>query len=689
MAYPIKPHGVDASGMAPNPVLIAVLLALASPLSINIAMAGDDSPIEAAPVEVQATSLGEDSDEPVKPAATLNGRELSLKRESTMGELLKSIPGISASGFGPAASRPVVRGLDGERTRIMQNGVGVLDASALSPDHAVALDPIVIEQIDVVRGPAALRYGGNAVGGAINAIDHRIPQDQLDGMLGRGEVRYGGADTQRNAAAVLDAGNGLLAIHADAYGREANDLSIPGYAKIPSLRLATDQKGKLQNSDSHGSGGALGASVTLDNGYAGISYSTFDNNYGSPAESAVRIQQNSDRWDFASEFKDLGNIINRVKLRSAYTDYQHQEIEGGVLGTTFKNNGLESSLELGHANIGRMSGMVGYQNQNSTFEALGDEAFVPKSKTLSNTLYIYEELPVDLLRASDLKLSAGARVEKTSQDSQGGGKFGAALSRDFRPQSYSFGATYSLTPNWSLNSNLSHSERAPSYSELYANGPHVATGQFEIGDNTLDKERSNGIDTQLRWKASKDSFSIGAFYNRFSNYITLANTGRLVDENGNLGGTLQESQITSAPAIFKGLEGEAKFRVYEQIGALDLKLRGDYIRATNRDTGDPLPRIAPMHLGAGLDYQFNRFGAMLDVLHGFKQDRTAVNETSTDGYTQVNATATYLIPAQFHLEAFAKATNLLDQTIREHSSVLKDIAPLGGRSVLIGLRGEF
>jgi iron complex outermembrane recepter protein len=667
-----------------------LLLALAFVLNNHHVFAAESTEnITTAPVAVTGNPLGVSSDELVTPVSVLNGHDLSIQRESTLGELLKSIPGVSASYYGPAASRPIIRGLDGDRIRMMQNGVGILDASALSPDHAVALDPIVIEQVDVVRGPAALLYGGSAVGGVVNAIDHRIPTESLNGITGRYEARFGGADNQKNGAAVVDVGNGLFAIHADVYGRKTNDLSIPDYAKIPSLRTAGDSKGHLVNSSSDGNGGAVGASVTLDSGYAGLSYSTFNNNYGSVAEPTVRIDQKSDRVDFASEFKNLGNLVNRVKFRTAYTDYQHQEIEDGIVGTTFKNKGWEGTLEAGHGNIGRLTGVVGYQYQFTTFEALGDEAFIPKSDTNSNGIYIYEELPFDLFKPKDFKLTLGGRIDDVEQASKGGGKFGAAITRNFSPQSLATGALYSFDEQWSVAANLSHNERAPTYNELFANGAHVATAQFEIGDTTLNQEKSNGIDTQLRWKSGQNSASVGAYYTRFSNYLGVFNTGNLVDADGNAGGDLNEARIIGVPASFKGIESEAKFRLYDQIGTLNLRLRGDYVHATNLDTGEPLPRIAPVHLGVGLDYQLNKLTGRLDVLHGFKQDRVAQNETATDDYTQVNVTATYKLSTQYHFEVFAKANNLLDETIREHTSFLKDIAPLAGRSLLIGLHGEF
>lgn len=659
-------------------------LALAS-LFIQNAFAEEAANIDLAPVAVTGNPLGVDSDELVVPVSVLNGRELSLKREATLGETLNGIPGVTATQFGPNASRPVIRGLDAERVKIMQNGVGVLDASSLSFDHAVGIDPLVIEQIDVVRGPAALLYGGSAMGGVVNAIDHRIPTEKLEGIVGRAEARFGGPENQRNGAVVVDVGNGQFAIHGDAYKRKTDDLDIPGFA-VSRRKNQTDgtpreNRGKLVNSSADGDGGALGASLTFDHGYIGASYSTLNNNYGTVAEEAVRIDMKSDRWDLASEFTDLGNVINRVKVRMAHTDYEHQELDDGVVGTTFKNNGVEGSIEAGHAKIGNLEGIIGYQFSNTNFEALGDEAFVPSVNTQNKALYVYEELPIGSNAQAAHKITFGGRFGHTSVDSKDNATFGAGQSNSFNPNSFALGGLYKIDENWSLTSNLSHNERAPSYFELYANGAHVATGEFEVGNTNFSKEKSNGIDAQLRWKDAKNSLSLGAYYTRFSNFIGLFRTGET-----DVGSGLPIAQFTAVPAVFKGLEMEGKFNLVDN---LDMTLRGDYVHAKDTRNDNYLPRISPMRLGAGLQYQLGRFSAKLDALHAFKQNNTAENELATDAYTNVSAMMAYKLPTKFNIELFAKANNLLNDEIREHASFLKDIAPAGERSLLIGARADF
>jgi iron complex outermembrane recepter protein len=652
------------------------------PAFIHTAFAAEN--IDLAPVAVTGNPLGVGSDELVVPVSVLNGRELSLRRESTLGETLNGIPGVSSTQFGPNASRPVIRGLDAERVRIMQNGIGVLDASSLSFDHAVGVDPLIIEQIDVVRGPAALLYGGSAMGGVVNAIDHRIPTEKVDGIIGRAETRFGGPDSTRNAAAVVDIGNGIIAGHIDIYNRKSSDLDIPGFA-VSSRKSKADgtpreNKGKLVNSSADGDGGALGASLTFDKGYIGLSYSILNNNYGVVAEENVRIDMNSNRWELASEFKELDSIFNRVKFRMAHTDYEHQELEGAEVGTTFTNRGLEGSIEAGHRPIAGLNGVLGYQFSNTNFAALGEEAFVPSVNTQNKALYIYEELPLGSGEQKH-KITFGGRFGHTTVDSKDSPIFGAGQNNSFNPNSFALGGLYSINQNWSLTSNLSHNERAPSYFELYANGAHIATGQFEVGSSNFDKEKSNGIDAQIRWKDAKNSFSIGAYYTRFSNFIGLFDTGDV-----DAGSGLPIAQFAAVPATFKGLEAEGKFNIANN---WDLLVRGDYVRARDTRNNNDLPRIAPLRLGAGLQYALNGFSARVDVLRAFNQSNTAENELATDGYTNVSAIMAYKLPVKYNVELFAKANNLLDDEIREHASFLKDIAPAGERSLLIGARADF
>ena len=664
------------------------------------AVAADKGTLTIPTTAVTGNPLGVGSDQMVVPISILNGRELSLKRENTLAETLNSIPGVSNSSFGPSAGRPMIRGMDSDRIKILQNGVNNLDASNLSFDHGVSIDPLIIEQIDVIRGPATLLYGGGAVGGVVNAIDHRIPKEKFEGITGRGEVRYGGANLEQSNAAVVDVGTGNFVMHFDAYNRDAKNLKIPRNAVSNRKRDTQSwqvQEGgaggfapsgeygihKLINSQSETKGGAIGASMIFDRGYAGVSYAKHQTQYGSPLESAVSIDMDNDRFDFASEIRDLGTFFDRAKFRAAYTDYMHKEIEGGAINTTFKNQGVDGTFELGHQPILGIKGVMGLQFESGKFQALGAEAFVPSSKTNSQSAYLYEELPIN-----QHKVTFGLRHGEHDVDSKGGGNFTAA-NKSFKTNNGAIGGLYTLNSQWSLAGNLSHNERAPSYFELYANGVHAATGAYEQGQTNLKIEESNGLDGQIRWKTGQDSLTLGAYSTKFSNYIGL------ISSDAHNAGTqnYKPSIFTGIKAEFKGVELEGKSMLTDN---LQLNVRGDYVDAKDKTNGGYVPRISPLKLGVGLKYEFDRFGARLDVLHAFKQDRVASNynyqggkELMTDDYTNVSMMATYKLPTQLNLEAFTRANNLLDEEIREHASFLKDIAPMGRRSIMFGLRGDF
>lgn len=660
---------------------LALMAALSTPMLVS---AEDAKTLDIDNVPVTGNPLGVASDDMVVPVSVLGGRELSLRRQGTLGETLNGIPGVTATQFGPNASRPIIRGLDGERVRIMQNGVGILDASSLSFDHAVGVDPLIIEQIDVVRGPAALLYGGSAMGGVVNAIDHRIPKESLNGYTGRAEARFGGPDNTRNGAAVVDVGNGLFALHADVYSRETSNLEIPGYAvsKRKSLAdgIARDSRGKdkLNNSSALANGGALGASWTFDTGYLGISYADSNNHYGTVAEENVRINMENKRTELAGEVRELKGPVQKIKVRMAYTDYQHVEVESGVVGTTFKNRGLQGSMEATHVPLAGLNGVVGYQFQNTRFQALGEEAFVPSVTTVDQGAYVYEEYALD-----KHKVTFGGRFGDTTVDSHADDKFTQANSKRFNPNSFALGGLYTIDESWSVTTNLSHNERAPSYFELYANGPHIATGQVEVGNSNLSKERSNGIDAQLKWKSGGHSVTLGAYATKFKNFIGLFNTGNDVPVDGEL---LPEAEFRAVPALFKGLELEGKFALNDE---WTLKMRGDYVHAKDTRNNQYLPRISPLRLGGGLDYRLGNWNARVDVLHAFKQNNVAENELKTNAYTNLSALVAYKLPVKSHVELFAKANNLLNEEIREHASFLKDIAPAGARALLLGARADF
>ncbi len=676
-----------------SPLTAALLLA--SPLS---------QAVELAPQLITANPLGNST--LAAPSTVLEGDELTLQQKGSLGQTLNNQPGIASTWFGPGASRPVIRGLDGDRIRILRNGVGALDASSLSYDHAVPLDPATVERIEIVRGPAALLYGGNAIGGVVNSFDNRIPTSPIDGIHGAGELRYGGADTTRSSAGKLEAGDGRFALHVDANSRQFNDLRIPGYARSSKVRDADapGSRHKLDNSDGRQDGGAVGGAYHWEHGYTGLSYSRYDSNYGSVAEPGVRLDMQQDHYGFASELRDLDGPFSSLKFDAGYTDYQHRELESGEVHTTFKNKGYEARVEARHQPLGPVEGVIGAQLSRNEFSALGEEAFVPQTDTNSVALFMLEQW-----QASErLALSLGGRLEHTrvDPDSQGSERFAHADSASsFTAASLSSGAVYELTPIWSLAATLGYTERAPTFYELYANGAHVATGTYEVGDPDLGKEKAISSDLALRFDNGVHKGGVGFFYSHFRNYIGLLASGNMReghdhdhgdadhdhDHDHDHAADVPEYLYKGVRARFYGIEAQDRWQLAENhLGSFALELSGDYTRAKNLDSGEDLPRIAPLRLNSGLLWELDRWQARVDVQHASAQHRKPANETSTDGYTTLGASLGYRFDVgQSQWLAFVRGENLTDQTVRYASSILRDIAPAPGRSVEVGLRTTF
>lgn len=661
-------------------------------------------------VVVTANPLGSELNDMVAPVSTLSGDALSLRQNSTLGETLDKLPGVSSSYFGPNASRPIIRGLDGDRIKVLQNGGSTVDASTLSYDHAVPVDPLVAERIEVVRGPAALMYGGNAIGGVVNVIDNRIPKEPIEGIGGAVDASAtAGGDVARNASALVEAGNGQFAIHADAFARKTSDLHIPGFARSAPLRASqplpegeTEASGRLPNTSAQQDGGSLGGSYTWADGFIGANYSAYRNEYGTPAEDDVRLKMRQDRFALEGEARNLqantSGILESVKGKFSYTDYEHKEIEAGETGTIFKNQGWDARFEAKHAKIGRMSGVVGTQFGHTQFSALGEEAFVPSTNTDNAALFVFEELPLD--SAGDFKLNFGGRLDHSSisASANGNDRFTDA-SRSFNATSASAGLLYKLNSLWSLTSNVSYTERAPTFYELYANGPHVATGAWELGDPNANKERATSVDLGMRYKYGPHSASVSGYYSRFANYLALMSTGRARDDAGDVvapgsPGSLPEFQYLGVPATLYGFEAEGKARLFQKMltssDTLDFEARADYVRGEDRNTGEPLPRLAPLRLGGALVYGAGPWGARVDVTYAAKQTRVPTNDTPTDAYTLLSLALTYKFktPGTQTL-VYLRGDNLTNQEARNASSILRDIAPLPGRSVKVGFRTMF
>lgn len=646
------------------------------------------APVQLAPVVVTANPLGSELFELATPISTLDGQELWLRQQPTLGETLSAQPGISASYFGPNASRPVIRGLDGERIRILQNGVTNLDASGTSVDHAVSLEPLLVDRIEVVRGPAAILYGSSAIGGVVNVIDGRIPVEPLPrGIEGALDARYGSNNEERAGSVRLDLGSGTgLNLHLDGSKRKTDDLQIPGFARSARLRAlepaADEPRGTLANSAASTESAALGTSYAWDKGYIGAAYSGYESDYGTVAEEEVTIRMRQRRTDIAGEVRDLHPLLRAMRFKAARSDYRHTEFEGSEPGTTFKNDGYDARLELVHNAIGGLQGAIGVQSTQFDFSALGEEGFLPRTHSRTHAAFLFEELGT-----GPVTWQLGARVERPTVEADADERFGPADSRRFTTRSGSLGAVYSFNKAYALALTTSYTERAPNYQELFANGRHLASAAFEVGDRDLGKEKSTAVDLSLRKRSGRTTGSIGVFYNRFTDFIALIPTGAFDSDPDE---PLPIFQYQGVPAELMGFEAATTTRLIEAPYRLDLELRADYTRAKNRATGEPLPRISPLRFGGALVWQKAGLGVRLDVLRVQSQDRVAPNELPTDGYTMVDAGVTYTLRQQgWSPELFLRGVNLLDEEARVHTSFLKDIAPLGGRGVVAGVRALF
>ena len=716
-----RPH--SHAGSAATIVLIACLLPHPPSTAQTVPAASPATTVPAvstdAPAKASDTALGDVVVTAGKPAASLprttqpssvlQGPALDARIATSLGETLSQEAGVTSTYYGPGASRPIIRGLDGDRVRIMQNGGGVVDASSLSFDHATTLEPLTADRIEILRGPAVLLHGGSATGGAINVIDNRIPTAPIDKVAGRSEIRAGGADAQRAAVAVVEAGDGRFALHADAYRRMSDDTRIPGYARSQQRRALDapgtwQPRGRLPNSFTDAGGGSLGGAYTWRDGYAGMALGALRASYGTPAETGMRIDQRKDTIDFAAEARSVSPMIEALRVRIGHSDYEHQEKlkDSGQVNTTFRNRGTEARVEAAHAAAGPLRGTAGLQIAQSDFSALGSEAYVPATRTSSTALFAVEQASF-----GRLSLSAGARAEQTRLQSAGDAsaagldRFGPPRARAFGTRSASVGAAHELAGPWTVSANGAFTQRAPTYSELFANGPHAATGTWEIGDPDLSRESSMSFDLGLRYRERRRQAGVSAFRTQFRNYLLLSPTGRFRTQDGaqdtpltpgvtasGSAASLPEYRYGQVPALFTGMEAMVRWPLAGDSVPLDAELRADSVRATNRDTGEPLPRIAPLRAAAALSWQAGGLLVRGEAVRVFAQDRVAPAETLTHGYTLVNAYASVRLreSASGVWEVFLRATNLFNQEARSHTSLIKDIAPLPGRGILVGIR---
>ncbi|HEY0159571.1 MAG TPA: TonB-dependent receptor [Thermoanaerobaculia bacterium] len=609
-------------------------------------------------IVVTASADSRRESEVYQPVNVISEEELQAQIRPTIGETLAQEPGVSSTSFGAGASRPVIRGLGADRIRVLEEGVGTGDVSNVSPDHAVSVDPANAEQIEIVRGPATLLYGSNAVGGVVNVISARVPsRANADPFTGTVDLRYSSAAEEKTSAFIANGGAGQFAWHADFTLRDTNDYAIPG--------------GVLPNSATQSRTGTVGGSWVEDRGFLGVAVTNFETNYGIPGGEPVRIDLEQRRYDIRGELAQLGFFSN-VRLRAGVTDYEHVELEDGEVGTRFTNDGWEGRLEARHRPFGRINGTWGVQVTSNDFVAAGEEAYIPPNESTANAIFAFEELPGERF---DLQFGARYEHQEVNVDAAG------LPDRHFEGISGSVGGIYKPAEGYVLALSLARAVRLPTATELYANGPHAATRQFEVGNPALDEETSLGIDVSFRRTAGRFRGELNLFNNFFDGYIFELPTGEEADE-------LPVFEFAQRDARFRGVELSTHTHLVSVAEShLELDLSADYVRATLADGGGNLPRIPPMRVGAGLQLHGGPLTAMVEVRHTFEQDDITAYETVTDGYTFVNAHIGYrfFVRNTVH-DVLLRGNNLTDELARQHTSPLKELAPLPGRDVTLSYR---
>ncbi|MBT8077491.1 MAG: TonB-dependent receptor [Gammaproteobacteria bacterium] len=654
-------------------------------------------------ITVTAAPLSRTVEQLAQPTQVLSGAELAKKQAASIGETVSQEPGVSSTYFGPVASRPVIRGQFGERVRVLSNGLDALDVSALSEDHQVSLDSILSERIEIVRGPATLLYGSGAAGGLVNVVDTRITNRPLAKPLsGAFSAGFDSAIGERAAAFRVEAGTDLLAVHVDYFGRRTDDVSIPGFAESALQRALEEAEeeegrdeeeafGRIENTDSETDGGALGISITGDSGFIGASLSTFNSDYGVPGhaheheeegedeegEEIVRIDLEQVRVDVRGEY-NFDAPLNHVNFRFASNDYEHTELEGDEIGTVFETMGTDARVEVHHEPWGSFEGAFGVQYKHNEFDAIGDEAFVPSSDTTRTSLFFFEEFVAN----PNWLFQASARAERQEID------VGLPVT-DYSDTALgaSIGAVWTLTDGTSIAANLVLTERHPTSTELYADGAHVAANRVERGSVTtgngiLDKEVSTNLDLTYRGEAGRLEWALTAFLNSVDDYILLSPTAQVEDG-------FQVFEYRQDDVDFYGFEGELRIELFDApSGHWHTRMFSDFVYAEESGSGAYLPRIPPWRFGAGLHYSWRALESGLEVVYHDGQTRTAANELPTDSYAIVNIDLSWTFGSNNSV-VFLRGKNLGDREARQHTSPLKDLAPLPGRSLQLGLRYWF
>ena len=684
-----------------RPVAVAAMLATSgiAQAQSSAIQALQTSGTSLPPVTVSASGLQLGASELATPVTVLEGDALVRRREATLGETLNSEPGITSSHFGAGASRPIIRGMDGPRVKLLSDGAELHDASSVSPDHAVVSEPMLATQIEVLRGPSALAHGNGAVGGVVNVLDGKVPTAiPPKGMEGSAELRANSGAREGAGAFSLTGGTGHLAVHVEGMARDAGDYRV-GKGWAPEGAPTRKVLGSFNRTDT----GSVGLSWVGEQGYLGAAYTRQNAKYGLPghehsfegchahgnqlhcgghageegdahanetAHGALPVVDlRSERFDIRGELRNPFAGFAALRLRAGVTDYRHDEIDQGVVSTTFKNKAYDTRIELQHQPIAGFKGIFGLQTSQRKFSADGEEAYVQPTITRKTGLFALEEY-----RLGDWRFEAALRHDRQTAEAQASG-----ITSSHNGSSASLGALWKFTPGYQVGASFTRASRAPSAEELYARGLHLATSTYERGNADLRLETSQNIDLSLKKTSGDTTLGVSVFRNRISHYIY----GRTLDAVDGL----QLLQYSQADATFTGIEGQVRQRITRNLG---VTLFGDTVRA-KLDGGGLLPRIPATRAGLRLDGNWNAWEGQVEWVQVARQNRVAPFETATPGYGMLNLGVSY--NGQFSegtpWQVYLKANNLTDRLAYAHTSFIKTAAPLMGRNVTVGVRVAF
>lgn len=692
-------------------------------------------------IDVHATPMHLSVMESATPVSVLSGETLRRQQAATLGDTLEKLPGVQSNFHGNVASTPIIRGLSGPRVLITQNGLDVSDVSRVGPDHAVASEASTAKQIEVLRGPATLFFGSGAIGGVVNVVDQRVPTSTET----RGEFVLEAQTVNDQKLGTFNVTTGVdnIAFYADGFYRDSNDYETPVAPDIDD----PDGAHVVENSNEESNGFTLGTSYLFDQGYVGVAVERFEREYGVPGHShggdtSVFADLEQTKYQLLGEYNFTNDFLQSVHFRAGYTDYEHAEVEGGLVGTTFSNETEELRVELLHKPMAGWRGGISLHYKGSDVFAQGEEAFTPPSEMEMFAVALMEER-----HFGDFLVQLGARAESVTLDASSvllpeldahehddehdhdehahdeheheGSEFVRqfAVDQEFTPISLSAGVVYTINESYNVGVSLSRSERAPSASELLSFGPHIGTRTYEIGalfdlseegefvlsQTAIELETANNIDLTFRKTQGDVGFVFNAFYNQVDNYYFQEETGLFAEsghdhDHGEEGhGEEEHSEdehsdelpvylFGSADAILHGFELQVAWQTTDN---LKLDFFADYVKARLKD-GGALPRTSPMRVGSHVAYTLDNIRADLDITYFAKQDDISTFETETDGYTLVDASITYDIPlGDIDLSVYLSGENLTDEEARVHTSFLKDIAPRPGRNFAFGVRGYF